>query len=365
LKKYYIVNRLFLISVIFTILQIYAKYDGFAVYYFSGRQPSARAEAMGKGYVAVAGDIYSTFYNPAGLCEINGLMFNASYATPFYLLEDATYSFLGIGYKFNRYFIIGLNRWHYNEGLEVSYYDENDNFISFFPNISTYSLTIGSEPLEDFQIGINTNIFFEQVLYYETARTVYFDFGVIKKFSLFNNDLSKHKLNLAGSIINFNHSNYKREFDFIGREFEIEQDLPVIVRLGCAYEFTLNNSLSSSNPKTLGFLLHTEYQDMLNYNYRTALRFGMELSFLEILFLRSGYYNESVNDLGNPESNKDKLSDFTYGLGIQFPFIKLSNKYKRFNIRIDFTSMPQVSYRKGGHDGDNFININLLINYIF
>jgi len=48
MKKYYIANRLFFIILIFTNLQIFAEYDDFAIEFFSGRQPSARAEAMGK-----------------------------------------------------------------------------------------------------------------------------------------------------------------------------------------------------------------------------------------------------------------------------------------------------------------------------
>jgi len=286
-------------------------------------------------------------------------MFNASYATPFYLLEDATYSFLGIAYKFNRYLIVAVDRYNFNYGEEIEEIGiEGPTGRILKPYDSNYRFSIGSMPFKDFHIGLSANLI-SLWFWDETYERLYFDFGVIKKFSLLRNVSSKHELNLAGSIVNFNYSKYREEVEFIGREFEIEQDLPVIARIGISYEFLFNKNLQSKNLKTFGFLFHTEYQDMLNYKYRTALHFGMELSFWEILFLRAGCYNESVAGV-----YKNRLSDFTYGFGIQFPFGKFSNTYKRLNIRIDFASMSQVNYGMG-NDLDNFFNINLLINYLF
>lgn len=370
--KYFKIKSVVLIIFIFLYLNIYAQYvdnshDGyndFASNFFSGRQPSTRAEAIGKGYVAIGGDIYSTFYNPAGISTINGFMFNASYSTPYYLLEEATYSFIGIAYKFNRYIVVSLDRYHFNYGWEFEEIGiEGPTGIIIKPYMSNYKLTFGSKPFTDLHIGISTNLFLWDLG--RTFRAFCFDVGVIKELSLFKDEYSEQKINLAGSIVNFSNSKLTGEMEEYNNgtvTMEVE-DLPVIARIGFCYEFSYNKNLSSLGPKTFAFLIHTEYQDMLNYDYRTAIRFGMELSFFEILFMRAGAYRESID-----ASSKNELTDFTYGFGIQFPFGKLSNGYKELKIKLDFVYMPQVSYSKESYlfdELDNFLNIGLLINYKF
>jgi hypothetical protein len=57
-----------------------SKYGGAFEKRFFGRQPDARGEALGRGGVALSGDILNTFYNPAGLGDAIGLNFCTSFS---------------------------------------------------------------------------------------------------------------------------------------------------------------------------------------------------------------------------------------------------------------------------------------------
>ena len=50
---------------------------------FEGRYPSARATAMSDAYVAVAGDVWSTYYNPAGLARLGNYQVASAIQRPF------------------------------------------------------------------------------------------------------------------------------------------------------------------------------------------------------------------------------------------------------------------------------------------
>ncbi len=111
--------------------------------------------------------------------------------------------------------------------------------------------------------------------------------------------------------------------------------------------------------KPLGFLFQVEYQKILYSNLYSGIQMGGEITFLELLSLRSGYYDLHVNDYGNPTQNQNRLSSFTYGFGLQVPFYKLTKLPLRLNL--DYTSLPQPPYSRTKTDLANFNSINLRI----
>ena len=84
---------------------------------FFGRLPNARAEAMGKAYASIDGDISTVFFNPAGTATIKGLEVNASFASPYYLLPELKFNYFGLAYHFNKYLTIVLSRNQNNYGM--------------------------------------------------------------------------------------------------------------------------------------------------------------------------------------------------------------------------------------------------------
>lgn len=327
--------------------------------HFFGRLPSARAEAMGRSYASIDGDMTTAFFNPAGVATIKGLEVNGSLASPLYLLKKAKYDFASVGYKMNDRLIIGLNRNHFSFGEKMNYIDINGNIVGTnTPYETNYCLTIASQPIKNLFLGLNTNYFIWQPMD-KRATTLHFDFGVIKKFQFKQKETISHSANLGASIVNFNYG--KITLDYMGSK--IKEDLPVIGRFGANYQFNLDKHLLVDTLKTLVFLIQGEYQDVFNCEYESAIRTGAELTILDILSIRAGYYKETTYDYGIPSVNYDHISSLTYGIGLQIPLYKLTKI--PLNINFDYTSLPQPLYSTNYSSMGNFTTYNLRLNWIF
>ena len=326
---------------------------------FFGRQPSARAEAMGKAYAAIDGDLATLFYNPAGTATLQGLELNTSFASPYYTLDNAKYNYLGVGYKASDYLTVGFSRNLFNMGQKVFRTDSFGIPIGeqITPTNTTYSLNLSSEPIKSLLVGINTNylIWKPNDL---TGRSLYFDFGVIKKFELLEKDKVSHSANLGSSITNLTFA--KNKLDFYGKA--IYSNLPVITRIGGNYQLTFNNKWLFDTLSTLKVLVQGDYQLLLNSDYHSGYHTGLEIQLLEMLALRFGYYAENQYDYGRPDANVKEIKDFTYGLGMQLPLNKLTRI--PLNVSLDYTSLPQVSYIKTRNDFDNFNSVTMRLNWV-
>lgn len=332
---------------------------GFLQESFFGRQPSARAESLGKGYSSIDGDLATVFYNPAGTATLQGIEINTSFASPYYILEKAKYNFISAGYNINKYLTIGISRNHFTTGQEINSTDSVGNPIATgnTPTNSLYSLNISSQPIRNLFIGANTNYLIWEPID-ESATSIYFDFGIIKKFEFGQKITTNHAINIGASITNLNFAKIK--LDFNGYEFE--NNLPVITRYGVNYQFYLNKKWVSGTLNTFRLLLQGDYQLLLNSDYHNGFHTGAELMFLEILSLRIGYYKESVYDYDFPSVNKNEISDITYGFGLQISLNKLTKI--PLNINFDYTSLPQTSYSKTQTSLENFSTYTLRINWI-
>lgn len=330
---------------------------------FFCRQPSARAEAMGRSYVSIDGDMTSSFFNPAGTATIKGLEINGSFASPFYLAKDAKYRFFNAGYKIKDYLIIGLSSNRFKLGDTVFLADPSGNIIGpgKVPTNSTYSLTLSSQPIKNLYLGLNANYFIWSPGVAKETQTLYFDFGVIKKFEFLKKEASSHSINIGASIVNFNSSQIS--LDYYGKK--INNYLPVITRYGTNYQFTVDEHVLIDTLKTVTILVHGEYQDLLNSDYESGVHAGLEVMFFEILSIRAGYYEEKVYDYGLPLSNNSLIASFTYGLGLQLPLNKLTKI--PITINVDYTSLPQPSYAAPANykPMDNFNTFNFRLNWIF
>ncbi len=120
--------------------------------------------------------------------------------------------------------------------------------------------------------------------------------------------------------------------------------------------------MDSDSLNTLRLLVLADYQLLLNSDYHSGLHTGLELRFLEMLSFRIGYFIESQYDYGLAVENESKISDFTYGLGLQIPLNKLSRI--PLNIQFDYTSLAQPSYTKSQTSWDNFSTFTLRLNWI-
>jgi hypothetical protein len=328
--------------------------SGFLTENFFGRLPSARAEAMGQSYVSIDGDLTSIYFNPAGISTIKGLELNGSYTPPtFYLANGGFTSFFAAGCRINKYLQVAVSRFRFDWGnTPIS------NTITE-PYSERNVLTISSQPIKNFYLGLNTNYFVWQSGVTNAATSIFFDFGAIKKFQFLQKASSGHSFSIGTSITNLNYSTITLNWN--GRAST--SDLPVITRYGANYSFTLDKHLIVDTLKTLVFLMTGDYQKLLNSDYRSAYRFGGELMLFEIFSFRAGYYNEKVYDYGYPSANNNQITSFTYGFGLQLPVYKLTKI--PLNINFDYTSLPQPSYSKINTTWTNFTTYSVRLNWIF
>lgn len=332
---------------------------GFLQELYFGRQPSARAEALGKGYSAIDGDLASIFYNPAGTASLKGAEINTSFASPFYSYENAEHSFISAGFNINKYLTVGISRNHFSFGEEIGVINTtgNSNGETHIPKSSIYTLNLSSQPINNLFLGLNTNVLNWNPVD-QSARTTYFDFGAIKKFDLRQQKATNHALSLAASITNLNFAEISLEYN--GNE--TKNDLPVITRYGLNYQFHLNQQWLFDTLKTFSLMLHGEYQLLLNSDYHNGFHTGVEMMFFEILAARIGYYQESQNDYNFPAANKSEISDITYGFGLQLPLHKLTKL--PLNLNFDYASLPQVSYTTQANSWENFSTYTLRLNWV-
>ncbi len=319
--------------------------------FFFGRQPSARAEAMGKGYASIDGDLAAIHFNPAGIATINRLELNTSYTPPGYYSTKGYFTFYGLGLKQSKYFQLALSQFHFDFG-KTQVLNANKT-----PFTERNTLTISSEPINNLLVGINVNYFVWQPGIDKTSTTIYFDFGLIKKFNLSHTHIPQ-SINLGASISNLNYSHVNATFGGITSKY----NLPVITRYGANYQLFIGRHFFPDSLHAIRLLLQSEYQMLLNSKYRSAIKIGGELMILEMLSIRAGYYKEKVYNYGFPDYNKSRIEDFTYGFGIQIPLYRFTKI--PMNINFDYTSLPQVNYSRTLADPDKYKTYSLRVTIV-
>ncbi len=345
--------RVFAIILLFTLpITVSAQYNGLLSGNFFGRQPSARAESMGKAYTSVDGDLGAVYFNPAGISSLKGIALYGAYTPPSFYATEGYYTYFGAGYHVNKYLQIALSQFHFDYG--------KTNFVGVkeIPFSERNTLTVASEPIKDLYLGLNANYLVFETGIIGKKRSFYLDFGAIKRFTFLQGETCKQSVNLAASISNFTLSTMA-----FGEEgSRVHSELPITARFGVNYKFTYNTDFGIADLETLQFLVQGEYQNVLNSDYYSAYRAGGEIVISEILALRGGYYIETVNDNGMPSVNYGEISTLTFGFGLQLPLNKLTNL--PLNIQFDYVSLPQQAYSRSFTEFDNFTTYSLSLNWL-
>jgi hypothetical protein len=335
---------------------------------FSGRQPSARAEALGRSAVSVEGDIYSCYFNPAGLASLSGPTVGGSYAEPYYGLKAAKYYYGAAAYRFPSVGSIGVSYFQFRYGnFELRDEVNRDN-----PMVSAdayiFGLSLATNVFDVIDIGLNLGYYLNEIseigAVHETgsakATALLVDVGVKKSILLPFNGASKQSITFGACVKNIGAA--KVAFIDEAQAFS----LPVQLSIGGTYDIAIGTSAWNSSLIPLKALATIEYQDFLNYRYRTGYHIGIEIKEMEILAVRIGYYSESLNTNGFP-GNKSDLSSVTYGFGLSVPLAKLTNGSFPLNITLDYTYLRQPSYSNSPawSQWGNFTSLSFKANYIF
>lgn len=320
---------------------------------FFGRQPSARGESMGRGTVAMSGDILSSLYNPAGLADMLGLSFSMSFSDGSQAPDMADQTFLGAGVPVTKHFGIGFSRCHFEYETEIDHPGKRST--TYTQESTIHTLTIAAKPAAGFYVGLNLSLFSETSSG-ATETTLWPDVGVLKMFYWKRSGGSRHRLSLGGSLSNLTGSGFDTP--------EGEEELPVTLRVGTSYRVASGRRSLNGRLRTLGLLCHLEYQDVLKSAYRDAYKIGTEIQLVEILALRGGYYIESI-DSGEADEGREWIGNTTYGLGLGLPIGKLAKDMPPLRISLDWASYEDPSDTAESGDAPRLSVYTLSIDWFF
>ncbi len=150
---------------------------------FDDRYPSARATAMSNAYVAVANDVWASYYNPAGLAQLNNYATGFTYQRLFNLnfLKNVFFSaalplpgsFGGLSVSFENFGVEYEGEWmssEYTAKLSHGFYLLNDihsslsigynlNYFHWKLGQSVDGLQLGSAGTFGLDVGIQASIY--------------------------------------------------------------------------------------------------------------------------------------------------------------------------------------------------------------
>jgi len=321
-------------------------YNDFAREIFFGRLPGAKTEAMGRILTLNFDPYFVSQSNPANLVSTKGAAVFYSNSSPFYGYTDATYNYAGVSYNNPTIGAFAFNFLVFNTGSTIFIPQWGEPFtVPFEEKRYIYTLTYSYKIQNWFSFGVNANLFVADFGTDETFSDTFFEIGLSRNFSVIQNSELKDELTIATQLKNI----FNQSFSTVD---QAQADaFPSIFRIGVSNSIEYTDTDVFEKSYLFGFTIGLEYQDLLNSGKRTAYKVGGELSFLDIIFLRSGYYNETTY------SSEGELGDFTYGFGLKLDFEKYITNNFPLVLIFDFVTLEQPSY------WDNFTTFTLIAIY--
>ena len=233
----------------------------------------ARAISLGNAYDSIGEDVFTIFYNPAGIVFLDKGEAGISYSSWF---QDIHYGSLAVSLPIKDILTIGISGSLLSYGgIEVTErsgesYKMSGSTIN--PGNQSYILTIGRMLFNNIGIGVNTKYISQDLGEYDDS-TFCWDIGLMGKF--FNSRFN------AGII----YKNIGKGFTFI----QEESSLPTDISIG------LSSYILQDSYKYHDLLITGNIYEILGEEIKFNI--GMEYGFRNLLFFRGGY---RINrDIGN------------------------------------------------------------------
>ena len=256
-------RRILIIGMSFLLISFHsliAGQDGNAGLLFLKMGAGAKAVAMGEAYVAVANDVTSTYWNPAGLANLHSLGVHFTHNKWF---QDVSHEFVALSIPYRKQTL----------GLSVSYTSIGDIEYRTSPTteplstVSAHDLAVGFSYARNlnntFAVGATVKYLHEKI-YLDTASGFAIDAGM-----LYNPHFGG--LTFGVSTVNIGK---------MGKMRQEEISLPTQVRGGIAWQKQMNSVIKHVTLATE--MVTDEFEDV----YFHA---GFEGIFEDILALRAGY----------------------------------------------------------------------------
>ncbi len=293
----------------------------------------ARANALGGSFTAIANDVSTIYWNPAGITNLNGFSLAVTHNEWF---ADISHDFAGIVYPVSSSDVLALHVIALNTGeQEITtvtqpdgtgiYYDVSDLAIGL-----SYARTL----TDRFSVGITVK-YIQQNLYNESANTFALDLGTYLRTGFHDLIIAMDMSNFGGNmqlegrdlitITDINNQvsgNYNPDATLKTEPWP----LPLTFRVGIAMDVVGGNDPvveSSQNRFTVAV-------DGVHPNDNTEkLNIGGEYAWSEMVFARAGY-----------KINYD-LEEWTFGIGLRMNVV---NQQVGFDYAlVDYNDLGKVS----------------------
>jgi hypothetical protein len=364
-------NIFFLISLFFfgSVSVSAQVYRGNLYEFFDNQQPDARSEALGKIQATLYGSPSTSFYNPASSSFSEGLNVQFSNLHPQYYeeLDGLKYNTYGISYNSKKYGAIAFSLRYLNYGdFKCTTADDPDVVFTESDKWYNYTLNYSYMPISDLSVGLNIN-YFRRDFFNPIEKGWYFDLGILKRIA-FDNEASTQNIFIGASCSNIGNSEVKYDDNEIYfnpdgstslQKVSMKEPLPSNLRIGASYDY--ETKLRLSGFKIFKAMLSTEYSDLVNSKSYTTIKAGAEFTFLEIIQLRLGYYNEKIYNNWFYE-NKKNLSEFTYGAGINIPIQKIFDTNIPVALQFDYANLRTPKTNVNFNIDKNYSVFNLNLN---
>jgi opacity protein-like surface antigen len=270
----------------------------------------ARAIAMGGAYTAVSNDIYSIYYNPAGIATVTDLgqvSFNHAdwLASISYDFAAAALNVSGLGTLFFSITSLSVPE----EKVRTFDFPEGDGRVW---DASSLAVGIGYAKMltDKFAIGFQAK-YIRESIWNSSASGVALDVGTyyVTPFNdlVIGASISNFgsKMQLEGRDILFNYdpnNNLNSGPNNVLSRYETDKfDMPLIFRLGLAMDFIKNRYI-----RLTGAVDATHPNDNTEY-----INSGLELAYDDMFFLRVGYKSLFL---------RDSEQGLTFGGGLNYRF---------------------------------------------
>ncbi len=265
----------------------------------------ARAAALGSAFVGLSNDATSTFWNPAGIINVQNHSAHFSYVK---LFEMFDLNAVSVVKNFGSFGSLGASIIVFSmDKMEITT-EENPNGTGRFYDAQDLAigLTYSKYLTEQFSFGVTAK-YVNQRLWNETADGIAFDIG------------TQYKLDFQNLVIAMSLTNFGSDMKFEGPDLNVTHDVNGGIPLN---RLTPAQLATDPYPLPLNFqvglaidVLQTDFSkarvaiDAVHPNdNKERVHSGLELSFFDRLFLRGGY-----------KYNYDD-EQFTAGTGANIPF---------------------------------------------
>jgi len=257
-------------------------------------EPSARIAAMGNAGATMAGDIQSSYYNPAaiGLFPANGVQFTHS---PW--IADITYDYAAAGVTLGDFGNIYASVTSLNSGdIDVRTVDQPlGTGEKYSVSDLAFGLGYGRKISDRFSVGVQVS-YLQETIWHSSMSAFALNMGTLYR-------ISEDGLHIGASISNFG---TRPRFDGVDLRILYDQNparfgdngslpaelltdnfpLPILFRVGVGMPFVLNQS------NTINFSVDAFHPS----DNTESVSAGAEWAYDNTLFVRGGYQNLFMQD---------------------------------------------------------------------